>query len=256
MIFSRIIFSAVLIGVVTGSLMTALQIFTVNPIIFAAETYELVEHDSRMHDQDQDQDHDHDQGDGGGKAWIPQDGAERTAYTMLANILAGIGFSAILLALMNQFRPSKSRRFGWVQGSLWGLAGFSAIYLAPGIGLPPEIPGFEAAPIQNRQLWWVFTVISVSIGFGILAFTVIRVKAIGLIFLTMPYIIGAPGAGGQEISHADPAAAAALIQLQEQFIVTSGITNLVFWLISGIICTRVFNRWLRRINLSAKYTSG
>jgi len=135
------------------------------------------------------------------------------------------------------------------------LTGFSAIYLAPGIGLPPEIPGFEAAPIQNRQLWWVFTVTSVSIGLGILAFAVIRAKAIGLIFLAMPYIIGAPGAGGGEFPHPDPVAASALAQLQEQFIVTSGTTNLIFWLISGILCTRVFNRWLRQIDLSAKHAS-
>ena len=104
MIFSRIIFSAVLIGLVTGSLMTAMQVFTVNPIIFAAESYEIVEHQNRTHDQDGN--------DGDGKAWAPEDGTERTAYTLLANISAGIGFSAILLALMNQFRPSKSRRFG------------------------------------------------------------------------------------------------------------------------------------------------
>jgi cobalt transporter subunit CbtA len=247
MFFSRLIFSAVLIGIVTGSLMTAMQVFTVNPIIFAAESYEIVEHQNSTHDQDGN--------DGGRKAWTPEDGTERTAYTLLANSSVGIGFSAILLALMNQFRPSKSRKFGWVQGGFWGLAGFSAIYLAPGIGLPPEIPGFEAAPIQNRQLWWVFTVTSVSIGLGILAFTVNRVKAIGLVFLAMPYVIDAPGAGGAVFSHPDPAAALALIQLQQQFIVTSGITNLVFWLISGIICTRVFNRWFRQIDLSTKHAS-
>ena len=199
MIFSRIIFSAVLIGLVTGSLMTAIQIFTVNPIIFAAETYEIVEHQSRMLEQVGNE--------GQEKSWAPEDGAERTAYTLLANSSAGIGFSAVLLALMNQFRPSKSRKFGWTQGGLWGLAGFIAIYLAPGIGIPPEIPGFEAAPIQNRQLWWVFTVISVSTGLGILAFTVIRIKMIGLIFLAMPYIIGAPTAADADFSHLDPAAA-------------------------------------------------
>ncbi len=94
----------------------------------------------------------------------------------------------------------------------------------------------------------MFTVISVSIGLGIQAFTVTRVKAIGLIFLAIPYIIGTPGAGGAEFLHPDPAAASALAQLQEQFIVISGINNLVFWLISGIICSCVFNRWLRQLS--------
>ena len=147
--------------------------------------------------------HDQDEGDGGGKAWTPGDGAERTAYTLLANISAGIGFLGNFTCL-DESVPAlhRSRRLGWVQGSLWGLAGFSAIYLcSPGLDFPPEIPGFEAAPIQNRQLWWVFTVTSVSIGLGILAFTAIRVKAIGLVFLAMPYVIGAPGAGGQRNFH-------------------------------------------------------
>jgi predicted cobalt transporter CbtA len=71
----------------------------------------------------------------------------------------------------------------------------------------------------------------------------------------MPYVIDAPGAGGAVFSHPDPAAALALIQLQQQFIVSSGITNLVFWLISGIICTRVFNRWFRQIDLTARHAS-
>jgi len=204
MIFSRIIFSVVLIGLMIGSLMTVIQIFTINPIIFTAESYEIVEHQNCMHDQDGN--------DGGGRAWTPEDGAERTAYTLLANSSAGIG-------------------------------------------LPPEIPGFETAPIQSRQLWWVFTVTSVSIGLGILAFAVIRVKAIGLIFLAMPYVIGVPGVDGAEFTHLDAAAASALIQLQQQFFVTSGIANLVFWLISGIICTRVFNRWFRQIGLSTKHAS-
>ena len=57
MIFSRIIFNAVLIGLVTGSLMTAMQIFSLNPIIFAAESYEIVEHGSRMHNQHGNDDH-------------------------------------------------------------------------------------------------------------------------------------------------------------------------------------------------------
>ena len=78
---------------------------------------------------------------------------------------------------------------------------------------------------------------------------------IGLIFLAMPYIIGAPTAADADFSHLDPAAASALVQLQEQFVVTSGITNLIFWLISGIICCCVFNRWLRQIAPSTKHAS-
>ena len=41
MIFSRIIYSAILVGFVAGVLLTSLQIASLNPIIFAAESYQL-----------------------------------------------------------------------------------------------------------------------------------------------------------------------------------------------------------------------
>src|SRR3974390_3265881 len=43
----------------------------------------------------------------------------------------------------------------WHEGLMWGLAGFAVFTLAPGLGLPPELPGVPAAPLLSRQLWWV-----------------------------------------------------------------------------------------------------
>ena len=252
MIFSRIIYSAVLIGLVAGMLLSGMQILGVNPIIFAAESYEIVEAEAAVDNQAR---HDHGAHDHGQSAWSPEDGAERTSYTILSNITAGIGFAAILLALMSQFWLSKNRNISWLQGACWGLAGFAALYLAPGIGLPPEIPGVTAAPIHNRQLWWVFTVLSVSTGLGIVAFTAVKIKPVGLVFLAMPYIVGAPHMDGPTFSHPDPGAVAALTQLHQQFIVISGISNLIFWLILGVACSFAFNRWLRRVGSTDEYAS-
>jgi len=241
MIFSRIIYSAVVIGMVTGLILSGMQILSVDPIIFAAESYEVVE-------VEEGQDH-------GSSTWAPDDGTERTTYTILSNMTAGIGFSAILLALMSQFWRSKEKNISWLQGVFWGLAGFVAIFLAPGIGLPPEIPGVEAAPLHNRQLWWVFTILSVSTGLGVLSFAAVKIKPIGLLFLAMPYIVGAPHTDGPAFSHPDPEAVAALTQLHQQFILTSGISNLIFWLILGVACGFAFNRWLRKVSTTGEYAS-
>ncbi|MCP4766428.1 MAG: hypothetical protein GY875_09160 [Gammaproteobacteria bacterium] len=248
MIFSRIIYSAILVGLITGVLLSSLQIASLNPIIFAAEAYELdvgeaaVEQGSDGHSDDG---HEHDE-----NAWAPAGGLERTAYTFLANTLLSTGFAAVMLALMNLSGLVRKRIISWSQGSLWGLAGFVVMFLAPALGLPPEIPGMTAAPLEHRQIWWLLTALSVAIGLGIFAFTAVRIKALGLLFLVIPYAIGAPHVDGPMFRHPDPNAAQALAYLHQQFVVISGITHLVFWLVVGLSCRFVFNRWLRDLPLS------
>src|ERR1700745_2045609 len=59
----------------------------------------------------------------------------------------------------------------WRTGLFWGLAGFATFTLAPGLGLPPELPGTEAAPLLQRQLWWVTTAAATGGGMALLALT-------------------------------------------------------------------------------------
>ena len=59
MIFTRIIYSAVLIGMVTGLLLSLMQILTLDPIIFQAESYEISEPDSAVIQGHESHDHDH-----------------------------------------------------------------------------------------------------------------------------------------------------------------------------------------------------
>jgi cobalt transporter subunit CbtA len=255
MIFSRIIYSAILIGIVTGAVLSCLQIVSLNPIIFAAESYELegqavsaTSGDDGHSDHSPDHSHSHD-----AEAWAPADGIERTAYTFLSNVLASTGFAAMLLALMSQFWLSRNRQISGIQGALWGLAGFAALFLAPAIGLPPEIPGVIAAPVEHRQIWWVFAAASVAIGLGIFVFTPAKIKALGLLFLALPYVVGAPHIDGPMFQHPDPAVVDALVYLHQQFVVISGIANLVFWVLLGLGCRLAFNRWLRNVPLPDDY---
>ena len=244
MIFTRIIYSAVLLGMAAGLLLSLMQVLTVDPIIFEAETFEISEAESAMVPEGH-ENHDHNH-----ESWGPADGTERTVYTILSNMSAGIGFAAILLAMMSQFWLPKQRIISPLQSLLWGVAGFATLYLAPGIGLPPEIPGLQAAPVEQRQIWWVLTASCVGIGLSLLAWARAKQKLTGLIFLATPYLIGAPSHEGPEFIHPDPAAVEALIALHQRFIVTSGIVNLLFWIALGLACGFVFNRWFKPLALS------
>ncbi len=267
MVFRRIIYNALFVGLLAGLLLSAVQILTVNPIIFEAEAFEIVEpeerpavidevavlssvgedsHDHGAHDHGA---HDHGAHDHGAhehsdEEWAPEDGSERTFYTVIANISAGIGFSAILLALMSQLQSVGVARLNIVKGVVWGVAGFLAFFVAPGIGLPPEIPGVNAAPVEHRQLWWVLAVACVGIGILVIAYAPLKLKAAGIIAIAIPYVVYIPHQSGPAFSHPDPAAVETLTALHQKFILASGASNLIFWLALGVISAWVLNRWV------------
>src|SRR5205807_3047641 len=106
--------------------------------------------------------------------WEPARGLERTGYTVLADVLAGIGFAFLLAGgvALAQLRgyPVDARR-----GLIWGAAGFAVFALAPAIGLPPELPGMQAAALVARQEWWLMTAAATALGLGLLVFVPQRV---------------------------------------------------------------------------------
>ena len=52
----------------------------------------------------------------------------------------------------------------------WGFAGFAVFTLAPGLGLPPELPAMPAADLGDRQIWWTATVLATAVGLALIAF--------------------------------------------------------------------------------------
>lgn len=237
MLFRGIIFCALLAGLVVGILQTGLQSLLVDPIIFASESYEVVEETPvTAHVHADGHHHDH-------EAWAPEDGVERLFYTGLSNVLVTIGFAAVMLAIMCQTQLQGWSRVSVIRGALWGVAGFIAFFAAPGIGLPPEIPGIEAATLENRQGWWVLTVAAFLVGLGLLAFAPIKWKALSIALFALPYLLGAPHTSGPEFT-GEAERVAALHELHSNFIVASGVTNLLFWLALGIVCAWCVNRWV------------
>lgn len=239
MLFRGIILCALLVGLSVGVLQTGLQSFLVDPIIFASETYEVVDEASVVtHEHADGSAHVHD-----AEAWGPEDGGERLFYTGLSNVLVTIGFAAIMLAVMCQTQLQGWTRVSVVRGALWGLAGFVAFFAAPGIGLPPEIPGIEAAVLENRQGWWMLTVGLFLAGFALLGFAPLKLKALSIIFFAIPYLVGAPHVSGPEFT-GEAERVAALNELHSTFIMASGLTNLLFWLALGVVCAWCVNRWV------------
>jgi cobalt transporter subunit CbtA len=120
---------------------------------------------------------------------------------------------------------------------IWGFAGFAVFTLAPGLGLPPELPAMPAADLFARQVWWIGTVAATAAGLALIAFRgTVPLSIVGVALIVLPHIIGAP----QPESHESPVPAS----LHHQFIVASTVTNLIFWVALGGIVGLVRERFL------------
>jgi cobalt transporter subunit CbtA len=209
-VFRRLVFAALCAGFLSGVFaMVAHQIATV-PLILQAETYE----ESSAHASAGAHEH--------SSAWEPENGVERTAYTLLADILTGVGF-ALLVGAGLTLRGGEA---GWRRGLLWGLAGFATFTVAPSLGLPPQLPGSEAAPLFDRQLWWLGTTAATGCALALIAFTArARWTILAAVLIVLPHLYGAPEPPQQMA--AGPAV------LTHHFIIAATVVNFLFWLILG-----------------------
>ncbi|MEE8172577.1 MAG: CbtA family protein, partial [Alphaproteobacteria bacterium] len=213
-LLGRILLPAVIAGVIAGALLTGLQHIEVIPLIYEAETYETSAVVGGAHASDA-------TGAQETEPWAPEDGLERVGITLLSNIVAAVGFG-LLLSVSFVLLSAKGRSVVWRGGLLWGLAGFGIFNLAPALGLPPELPGTEAAALDVRQGWWILTVVLTALGLGLIAFArPVYVRALGVIPLAIPHFIGAPAPehhGGL-----------APEEMAERYIYASLATSAVFW---------------------------
>ncbi len=240
MVFDRLLWAAMMVGVIAGLLYTSVQHIQVIPIIQVAESYENngggatpnVAHHDHADTAQAGHEHEHH-----ADSWAPAEGLERTSYTLLTNTLTAIGLAMVLVALMVATRSRSSlQSLNWQQGVLWGIAGYLSFFVAPSIGLPPELPGSAAAPLEDRQVWWLLTVASTSIAFLTVAFLKSPWRWIALLLIAVPHAIGAPhlAPGDPLFPTQEPAAAAELMQLANKFIGATAIANAVLWIALGL----------------------
>ena len=248
MIFRQIVFYALLVGVLSGVVLTVAQTWQVVPIIQSAEVFEdaaasvpAIEYAGQLlsvHDTA----HEHST-----DAWAPGNGIERTAYTLLSNVLTAMGFALVIMVVMvasSSVKNNAVTRFDWRHGLLWGIAGYTVFWLAPAVGLPPEIPLAATANLEARQVWWLFAVVSTAAGLGGLAFGKSPWRWAAPVLLLVPHLVGAPQAPGAMFGDQPPAAAAQLEQLAQQFIGATAIANIAFWLSLGLVSAWAVRRIL------------
>lgn len=222
----RLLSAALVAGFLAACVASVLQFALTSPLILKAEVYEKraeaasaglvvlahAGHDDPAHD-------------GEGAEWQPGAGLPRLAFTALATLVTGVGYALLLGAAL----LAHAGRTGVPDLALrFALGGFLAVGLAPALGLPPELPGMEAAALGARQLWWVATALATAAGLY-LAVMIGRPWAIaaGLALLVAPHVVGAP----------HPAAAVVgplPAELAAQFAARSLAVALAFWATLGL----------------------
>ncbi|TPN46648.1 CbtA family protein [Mesorhizobium sp. B1-1-9] len=252
-LFRNVVFIAAIAGLVAGVVLACMQAYATVPLILKAEVYEQAgggHHHDHAAPTAADTNAMSTAAPAGNamssaapapaeaatpaedEGWAPADGFERFGFSVLANIVTGIGFALVLVAV-SEFAGGIGN---WRQGVFWGLAGFAVFTLAPGLGLPPELPAMPAAELLPRQIWWVSTVAATAIGLGLIAFRKsLPLAILGVALIVAPHIVGAP----QPDSFETPIPEG----LHHQFVVAVTVTNLVFWLVLGAVVGVVRGRF-------------
>ncbi len=217
--FRSIVFSAVLSGFLVGILVTFAQRVATVPLILQAEVYErqaaAAEHQHAPTNSSIPTEHEP-------PIWEPADGFERNAYTALFNVVDWIGFGLLLNGAIVLLR----RPVTWREGFLWGLGAFVVFVIAPGLGLPPELPGIPASPLLPRQLWWVATVLATTAGLGLIAFCrSLAAAGTAILIIAAPHLVGAPRLDHIETNIPEI--------LSRQFMVAVTLTALPCWALLG-----------------------
>jgi cobalt transporter subunit CbtA len=232
--FRNLVLSAAGAAVVVCLAIGLLQTFTTEPLILHAEVFEKAGEaaplaaQSAGHEHAAPATHEH-----GEQAWEPADGLERTAYTLLADLLVGLAVSLILLgAMVAKGDPVDARR-----GLLFGVAGFVAASLLPSLGLPPELPGTPSADLLSRQVWWLGTAAASGIGLWMIAYGGWRLRILGLALLVVPHAIGAPAPPSHEAAY--PAGMAG------EFVIASVVVSAALWSLSGLTSGWLYARLSR-----------
>ena len=203
----RILLTALAAGLAAGLAFFAVQAWRLLPLIQTAETYEAAASP-------------HQHGAPAEPAWEPAEGFERLAFTLIADVVTGVGFALLLVGAFSlRGKPMDLRR-----GLVWGIAGYIAFALAPGLILPPELPGSISPDLASRQAWWWATALATAGGLALIAFArPAWAKLAGLGVLVLPHL-AAP-------SH--PVAGTAPRELLVEFTIASLAATAVFWTVLG-----------------------
>jgi len=229
MTLRNLILSALMVGVISGLCYGLFQQLQVNPLIYAAEAYEVAEPaDTAASDG-----HSHDHG----ESWGPEDGMPRMAFTLGSNITIAFALALIMISLMALHNQKSAKpKLDALRGAAWGIVAMFCFFVAPAmLGLHPEVPGTKAADLESRQIWWLFCTLASATGIAIVYYAPKLFKAAGLIIVAAPHLIGAPLPTEHGFANTDPIAVQALTELTSQFYMMTAIGMLILFIIMGAL---------------------
>jgi cobalt transporter subunit CbtA len=240
--FRNLFAAAVLAALCAGLVFSVVQQFRLTPLIFAAEGFEGSATDEpHTHEGEAAvAPHAHD-----ASEWMPQDGIERTAYTLLANVLAAAGYALVIGAVA----VIAGLPITFANGLLWGAGGFAAFMLAPSFGLPPGLPTMAIADTFARQVWWWGT--ALATGAALLLAAKQRAPwalAVAAALIAAPHLIGAP----QPPDEPSPVPA----NLAASFTASVLFASAVMWAVLGLAFGWFSDRFLTRSAASANAAKG
>ena len=216
--------SALLAGVAAGLIAALLQFSFVIPHLMEGELYETGERIHFATDGSTQSDR--------AQPALGGDFA-RHGMTIAFNMVTYTGYGLILLALMI-FAHEKGHTLTPRTGLIWGVAGFIAVQLAPGIGQPPVLPGAIGSEVGPRQAWWALTIICTAIALALIAFGKGWMALLSVPLLLTPHIIGAP--------YLDTYYGVAPPELAARFAALSFGTALAGWSALGFLCAFFWTR--------------
>lgn len=231
---ARLFQVALIAGLAAGLFAAAVQAVGVWPLIEQAETFEVVEAASDAADD--------------AHEWSPE-GLARAGWSVVFNLLAGIGFALLANGALLVFRSLRAAALDWRLGLAVGALGFATFSLAPAFGLAPALPGMAEGDIFARQAWWLATAAATLSG-AVLATLGRRAQdwLLGVVLIAAPHVVGAPGGGMglfdlllQSGTLGEGGLPAGLAQ---RFALVSFGTAALFWLVLGLASARLQRRFL------------
>jgi len=265
-LFQRLIWGALAVAVLLGSVQTALQQWQAVPIILAAETFEaqkaapvaavghVHDHNDHDHGEANAHAHSHEAHEDSGHDWAPADGLERTTWTWVANLLHVFSLALLMFAVMGLWvwrrgATQAPLRLGFVVAA----AGWLSLHLWPSLGLPAEVPGMDAASLGSRQGWWLLAASCSALACASAASLRTHWRWLAsAAWLAVPFIWGAPQFAGDPAAGFRADAQAQLHKLGAHFIWVTGVIALTLWAGLGAGCGLVFQRWLQPLMVGAK----
>jgi cobalt transporter subunit CbtA len=241
-VFRDMLLTVAITGIVAALTFSAVQLLFISPLILQAEVYEDAAEASPSHEAvEAPSGHHHDESD-----WKPENGWERRLFTLGANLLMGLGYAFVFVAVYTLWRYPTSAGMGL----LWGLAGFIVFFAAPGLGLSPELPGTAAAELSARQMWWAGTAAATALGLALI-FGASRwwLRVGGAALVIAPHLVAAP--------HLAVERSLAPEELQRHFRWVTTACNALFWLVLGLVSSITFRKLLlTRLNPRGPLTAG